>query len=298
MRIWPGIDMASNLDEGELTRVANSLGAVHFCGRYSPVYQVTAAEIAYLHRRGGALLCIDNEDQTGAGLGGNYDLGKEHGERAALRWKALGAPSGIAIYLDVEQSFYVSAAYLAGFADGCAAHGMVGGCYINSVAGNGHNASYIEARRLTSQPIPIFASEPQPYSIANRFHGEWYPSAPDGFLDSVAVWQYCINYGSSDLDNCTDHGLSLMWSGTPPAPPKPAAKHYAIGTICGLKVSPSHSADMAINPQGRKVDLELGDTVLPTGKTAKVGGEAWSEVKLPNSPVHGWILKSCIKEIA
>lgn len=65
MRLHFGIDMATNLDGGELTRVANALQAPVFVGRYLPVFSVSPAEITYLLSRGGSLACIDNEDQTG-----------------------------------------------------------------------------------------------------------------------------------------------------------------------------------------------------------------------------------------
>ena len=293
-----GIDMASNLDDGELTRIANALGPVKFCGRYAPVFAVTPAEIAYLHARGGALLCLDNESQDGAALGGSYQDGRAHGQRAATRWKALGAPDGVGVFLDVEQSFFVSPAYLAGWADGCATSGMGGGCYINSVAGVGHNESYSNARTLTRQPIPIFASEPQPFALANQVADVWEPAAPDGHFADVCVWQYCINFGASDLDMATDAGMALMWSATPPKPPAPTYPYPAHVIAPGaLKTTASHASDPAIDMNHARVWLEVGAEVSVLGPDQH-SDDDWTPVNLsaPEQQVHGWFLASHLRK--
>lgn len=297
MGVHFGCDMATYLNNGELTRVADTLKPPTFVGRYLPVYSVTEAEIAYLHARGGALLCIWNEDQNGSQMGGSYDSGHAAGERAAQAWKNIGVPSGIAVYLDVEQAFYVSGDYLAGFADGCASLGLVGGCYINSIAGNGHNASYAAARQRTGQPIPIFASEPQPFSLANQVATVWEPAAPDGYGNSVAVWQYCINYGSSDLDLCTDHGLAMMWGVKPPAPPKPTYPQDAHVIAPGmLKQAPSHASKSAIDPSHHDVYLEVGALVSVTAADAHTDDD-WTPCSLvkPEQVVHGWFIAKNLK---
>lgn len=299
-----GIDCAGYANSGILDRAEAAWGEVHWIGRYLPAYAPTADELAFLKQRGKALMCLWN-GINGTTSGYGYQYGYDQGVAAAQAWIALGAPRGVAIIGDIEQPWYLSGEFAHGWLDGVHSQGCIPGLYLNPQYGSNHSAAWQYARSHSTAPGLVYTSQNEIYANQNRLVREFAigPNAAQpvpGYEGDTHYWQSWenANGGEVDMDCASDYGYSILWGSTPPTPPKPAVKHYAIGTICGLKVSPSHSADMAINPQGRKVDLELGDTVLPTGKTAKVGGEAWSEVRLPNSPVHGWILKSCIKETA
>ena len=293
MTIHFGADMADYSNQGEVDRLTNNLGAPKFIGRYLPVYAITQDEVTYLHDRGIGICAVDNEDQNGSQMGGNYDAGYAHGQRASDAWGNIGAHPGVAIYLDVEQSFYVSPNYLAGWADACHARGFQGGCYINSIAGNGHNESYAAARRMTTSPIPIFGSEPQPYNIANQVANYWGPEAPDGYYDDVVIWQYCINYGPSDLDLATDRGMALMWGA------KPVVPRTTLMQDASLKPMPNHFCRARANlAKGAVVTFDN-----PDGTPLHAVTPHWAMVKVLQGThrnkkdakgLQGWLLRSSL----
>ena len=77
----------------------------------------------------------------------------------------------------------------------------------------------------------------------------------------------------------------------------PAAPSYLVTIAGALKVAPNHTSAAAIDPKHAKVTLPVGQILNPNGGTTKTGAEIWVNVKVPNSPVHGWFPLAQVKEI-
>jgi len=285
-----GIDAANPTHQGLIPQVVSAFTAPAFVGRYGPDYAITAEEVAWLHQQPISILALWNEDQHGTTLGGSITDGEAAAGRAVAFWRGLGAPSGTAIYLDVEAAFWISGEYLTGWVRGCHADGFVGGCYINSVSGNGHNDAYLWMRQNVTADVPslIYASEPEPYALQGTVAQGWEAAAPGGFDDHVAAWQYWENTpigdgDQIDLDLCNDLGWAHLWH--------PAPLQLTVATPGALKTQPNRTSPAAVDPSRQPVDLAAGQAVTPTGNEQ----DGYTELRLPNSPVHGWYPTSYLK---
>jgi hypothetical protein len=187
--------------------------------------------------------------------------------------------------VDVEAGWDLSRLFLLGYFEGVAAGGYTPGAYLNPLSPS-HAAAWKAARSQYAHPAYIYSSEPEPYALWDVVQPAWYDFrqtllGPDHGAD-VILWQYGEGElgGLVDLDVATDLGYSLL---KPPTPIHPAF-YSALGAV-GLKEFPNHVCPDALGPDGEGVTLKVGQTLTPTGRRTP----HWLEVKLPGSPVHGWV---------
>jgi hypothetical protein len=279
--------------------VRQRLGPATFVARY--LYQIagvstglTAAEVAEIHAAGVALLLIAN-DTSAAGVAGSYLAGAVSGQRAVAAAHALGAPSGIAIAVDWEANMEPSAAWAHGCMDAISAGACTAVFYLNPNIPT-HTAAYQGARTAGGKAV-YWSSEPEWTAWFDTVRTEFTPALIPGYEVDALYHQYSENNlgGIVDLDLATDAGLALLWHPAPIIPPPPPAPPtYRVNARVALKTAPSHASAIAIDENHRPVLLELGAVVLPDFTAHRANGEEWSAVRLPNSPVHGYLLRSSI----
>lgn len=283
-----GIDCATDQSVAEADRVSTAIAPVRWVGRYLPVFPLTGAEAAAHHGADRAIACIDNHDQTGAEMAEGFQAGYDTGLASARAWRALGAPEGVHVYLDVETGFWLSPAYLAGYAEGHAAGGTTGCVYLNPIGGNGHNESYARARAMTELVIPIFSCQGQEEPPVP---GAFTPAAPPGFEGAVELWQYHVLFGNADLDVATPAGYAGMWQARKPV--------TTLGVDVALKVLPNHVCPA-------RADLAAGCVVTFDGPDGKPLGLTphWARVQVlsgatqkghPAAGLVGWVLRADLK---
>lgn len=293
-----GIDCAGYANAGAVAQARAAYGAFDFCGRYLPDYGPSTDELAFLKAEGLAVLCLWNGvNATTCGYG--YAYGYQQGQLAATGWGNLGAPKGVAIYVDIEQPWSPSGEFLHGWLDGCHASGYVGGAYINPQYGANHAASWAYARRQSSAPGVVYTSQNEVYANQNRLVHDFAlgpnaAAAVPGYEDDSVIWQTWENNlnGLVDLDCASDRGYSLMWGGTAPAPPKPTYPQDAHVTAPGmLKSAPSHGSSAAKDPHHKDVFLERGAQVVILAAPEQTD-DLWQRVQLinPEQVVHGFFL--------
>lgn len=254
-------------------------------GRYLGDFALTPVERDWLHAQGiRILLCWNN---VNAAIVAGTD-GAAHATQACAAAAALGAPAGTVIALDIETGWSPSSAFLHDFAGGVYLRG-----YVPVVYGNIYEAALrdplIAAKNALGKDIGIWASEPEYYAWANVIRTDWTDFTQWLGTHASLVWyhQYGENEqgGIEDFDVATEVGYGKLFA------PKAVTHQYTIRpATAGLKQTPSHTSPLAIGPNKMGVLLKVGQQVLPTGKT----DHEWTEVRLPNSPVHGWLVTTDI----
>jgi hypothetical protein len=298
-----GIDASSPFAQ-VIGTVTQRLGKPAWIGRY--LYQIAgvsaglaAAEVAEIHAAGLALLLIAN-DTSAVGVAGSYQDGTASGQRALAAARALGTPSGIAISVDWEANMAPSAAWAHGFMDAISAGGCTACFYLNPNI-PAHAAAYQGARAAGGRAI-YWSSEPEWTAWFDTVRTEFTPALIPGYEADALFHQYSENNlgGIVDLDVASDAGLALLWHPAPVVPPPlpPTPPTYRTNARVALKTAPSHASPIAIDENHRPVLLELGAVVLPDFTAHRANGDEWSAVRLPNSPVHGYLLRSSIVEDA
>lgn len=296
-----GFDAAQPFSQVYPTVVAR-LGKADWCGRY--LYQIagvstglTRAEVAEIHAAGLALLVIAN-DTSAAGVAGSYQDGEASGQRAVAAARALGAPAGIAIGVDWEANMAPSANWARGFMDAVSAAGCTAVVYLNPNI-PAHAAAYQGARAAGGKSF-YYSSEPELNAWFDTRRTEFTPATVPGYAADCLYHQYSENNlgGLVDLDVASDAGMALLWSATPAKPPPPPTPPtYRTNARIALKVEPSHASAIAIDPSHREVILEAGAIVVPEA-TMVVEKERWQSVRIPSTPIHGWLLEANVVEDA
>jgi hypothetical protein len=138
--------------------------------------------------------------------------------------KALGAPSGVAIFRDVEQGYAIDSAYISAWAAAFVGSGYVPGFYENPI--NGEFASqYCDAVGGNSKlgsSVMLYSSEPD-YASGDPTRASmpsWAPNTP-GCANTTVAWQYDIHtyfpgYANVDTDEFVSDYSGLLWGATPP----------------------------------------------------------------------------------
>ena len=254
-------------------------------GRYigSP-FEISSAEAAWIHANGARILPIYDGAEPGD-VASVYTHGQEHGQLAVAAAKRVGVAAGVALPVDVEASWLPTADFLAGYADAVHAGGYTGAVYLNVLEAT-HIGAWRAARKWTGNPLWIYSSEPELTAWTDLLRNDWYPFTELG-ADAASVLWHQYNEadlsGSVDFDNATQQGYDLLWA---PATPPPTA---TITQDCALKVAPSHTSRVAIDPAHHPVQLIVGQVVTPTGQKQETHGESWARITLPGGPVWGWV---------
>lgn len=264
-----------------------------FYFRYLGNYQDTANEDVYLKGLGVRLGLVYN---IGGADGGD---GAWQANDAVARMRALGVHT--LIFKDIETSMPVSQQFLLDWSNALKAAGVYGGFYANTewqTFDSPYGAIVGSVDRLHRL---VWSSEPEPgyYPPSNPPAWNPYPAAAAD-PHAVVGWQFTENQLGNivDLNLFTEEAYNLLesWGVAPKPQPKPVDKHWRVGSPCDLKTAPNHGSSVAIDAKHRPVHLELGAYVAPTGHEVATAGEHWKEVRIPLSPVHGYVLISAIKQ--
>lgn len=290
---WWGSDSARPFTEIQGQFAAHYGHLPTWVGRYLSAYVPDQQEITSLHANKMALLLIWNaEDQSS--IQGDYQSGHAAGQKATAKALALGCPKGRFLPVDIEAGWSGFKNFLAGYIQAVGEAQFVGGAYLNA-QDPVHCHEWVAAKELTpGVKSYIYSSEPEPFSTVDQIDGSWYDftQTPLGTAHAgdVVAHQYGENEGGGnwDLDNATDLGYSLMW--TPP--PSGPQQYKALATVA-LKILPNHLSPAAIDPQHHKALTTIGEMLVATGRRTP----HWVELRVPNSPVHGWLQFKDVQKI-
>jgi hypothetical protein len=211
--------------------VQDPLAPLAFWGRYiGKANGITAAEGAQLHTWGLRILVIYNATLNSPNsVQGGVPEGQNDAQIALQAAKALGIPTGVAIFADVENTWAVTSDWITGWATTIAADpsGYVPGFYCNSNKANSvFAASYCTAVAAAVFPaFPntlLYSCNPANQGAANFYRpGAVSPTATD--CQTPTLWQYALScYQPSlnpktdpnftvDLDCADDSLLAVMW---------------------------------------------------------------------------------------
>jgi hypothetical protein len=193
-----------------------------FWGRYiGGLYPLTAAEAQFLHNKGCRILIIYNGAQnTVSSVQGAFPAGVNDANKAITAAQALGVPSGVWIYADVEASWKPTSGWFQGWSDTMfnSEFGGAGGVYGNPHRTNAANFNipYCDAfnndANMQGTAAYVFSSEPEPGCSTASGAPAFAPDMPPCNPNTV-IWQYaedCLD-GRVDEDLATDAGLASMW---------------------------------------------------------------------------------------
>ena len=265
--LW-GVDSDRGVTNEFLDEIEKVLGHPDFFGRY--LGSLDRAEVDIAFARGTAILLIDHLPTINDALTG-YSTGQAAANVAADSASALGAPSGVGIYQDVEQGDNIDTAFIQGWNDQLSARGYAPGFYGNPVNGAfapaycgavASNPSYASTAFWSS----VFSPGRTPRASAPPFDPATPPCGADANL-----WQYGIPSTDAPGSFCaqtqcphvdTDLALSTapLWRRDPPKPPKPSCT--------GVTANVAHGA--------------------PTQIQLTCSGESFAYVA-PSAPAHGTI---------
>jgi len=267
-----------------------------FYMRYVGQYEVTPQEVADLQARGVRLGLVYN-------LGPANDpenMAWQAGD-AIRRMHALGLHT--ILLKDIETNMPTTADALLAWSNVLLANDVPGGFYANTQWAAFDAPYNAIVGRVERKYRLIWTSEPEPGYYPPSSPPAWAPYTPSGDPSAVIMWQFTENTLGNivDLNLATEEAYDLLSGPAPSTPPKPTVKAWRVGSPCDLKTEHNHTSPVAIDAKHRPVHLELGAFVSPTGKKATPGAEQgsteeWWEVRIPLSPVHGWLLRSAIGE--
>jgi hypothetical protein len=199
--------------------------APDFWGRYvGGRYALTAPEVQFLHGKGCKILVIYNGARNNpSSVQGGFQEGANDANKAIGATQALGMPSGVWIYADIEAGWKPTAAWFQGWSDTMlnSQFGGAGGIYGNPNNANAanFNVPYCDAYNSDSNmqgtganAAYIFSSEPEPGCSSASGAPTYSPDMPPCNAN-VVVWQYAENCigGRVDQDLATDLGFASMW---------------------------------------------------------------------------------------
>ncbi len=206
----------------------------HFWGRYiagkTPQDLLTPDEVNFISSSSSGscrILLIF----YGATPGGDHQTGVTDALNAIEAAQALGVPTGVSLYGDIETNVPTSSDWLFGWWETMSTSMFAnpGGFYCNPSARNASNFSTPYCTAITSLANlnpdgtlrfnpPLFSSAPQLGCTFNR--SSFGPCEPACVPDSVGIWQYaggCFKDNTSprglcDMDLANESGYATMWS--------------------------------------------------------------------------------------
>ncbi len=205
-----------------------------FWGRYiagkDPQYLLTQDEVNFIFSSsiGSCRILLI---YYGATPGGDYQMGATDALNAIEAAQALGIPTGVSLFGDIEINVLTSTDWLFGWWETMSAsmYTNPGGFYCNPSARNASNFSTPYCTAINSPANlnpdgtlhfnpPLFSSAPQPGCTFNR--SSYGPFEPACVPDSAVIWQYaegCFKdntnrRGLCDMDLANDIGYTTMWS--------------------------------------------------------------------------------------
>jgi Domain of unknown function (DUF1906) len=232
-----GVDSArpanTTADDGVMIAfdaVAGRAGsAPEFWGRYiGGNYAVTAVEIQYLHGLNCRVFLTYN-DTSAADVQGTAQDGKGDAASAIAAALALGAPAGMAIFADVENSWVPSADWIQGWVTGIVsdANGYLPGFYCDATPGKAFDIAYCGA--VANEPAVgaafVWSMEPQPNPQCQAtIDSPVFNPNNVSCGNPSSMWQYTMDcwedlLGASagvDMDQATDTAFQAMWAAPGP----------------------------------------------------------------------------------
>lgn len=195
--------------------VTQSYGTPKYWGRYLKDVAgvskgLTKQEIAYLHDKHIKILPIYNNFSSATG----YDNGKKAGQDAVNTAKALGIPSGVYLFADIEANYSADAGWIRGWYDALNASTYQPGIYENPVTGPFANAynSAVKQNPAIGKETVLWSAQPSIGVTRADKTPKFGPSKPAGANNTLA-WQYGIQGSACNIDtNLIDTGLlSRLW---------------------------------------------------------------------------------------
>ncbi|HLV97822.1 MAG TPA: glycoside hydrolase domain-containing protein [Ktedonobacterales bacterium] len=208
--------------------IAQQVKPPQYWGRYIGGKDLlTPEEIIFLFSKGCRILVIYND----ATPSGDHQGGVADAQRAISAAEALGAPTGVSIYADIETGVYANPDWLLGWWEtmGASRYANPGGFYCNTGADNASafTTPYCQALNSPANQQPdgsrrfnplLFSSAPRPGCGFDR--SSYAPTAPPCAPGSVVIWQYALGCfqetdaprGLCDMDLANARGYATMWS--------------------------------------------------------------------------------------
>lgn len=236
-----GVDMSipANSLVGGMTALDDAdrwLGApAAFVGRYlgdghGVATPLTAAEVAYLHGKGRAILVIYNM-ATSTSVGGGWPPGVIDAQTAIAAAKALGVPKGTVIWADVEYGWPLACSWVEAYCETIEQGGYVPGIY-GALATQQFAAAFNAAEvadRGNVDRCRLWSASWVSTGTAAASAPAWNPQRPGPNGPAPSVWQFTgsVFGGIVDEDEIAgtlaDAGLWLppSPSTTPAAAPTP-----------------------------------------------------------------------------
>jgi hypothetical protein len=216
--LW-GIDTASSLDPATGSTlwndVVNTYGKPDFVGRYLDI-GLSGSEAAFLHSQGTKIQVIMSDDQYDVGSGN----GTNRANQAVSLAKALGVPTGVAIFGDIENGSPVDAAWITAWYNRVSAAGYTPGYYENPLNSQFPNAfcQAITANDAIRHISDLYADEPEPGRTSKANAPAWGVGVGDLSCNGMSIpaqfWQYGeTGSGSFGLNVDTDESFApaYMW---------------------------------------------------------------------------------------
>jgi hypothetical protein len=225
--LW-GIDTIDNTQiQNDITHTQATLGDPQFVGRYliwggGPA--VGAAEVNNLHAQNLPILLLDSPGGTSL-IGSS--LGAAEGQAAVNQAKALGVPSGKALFRDVEAGYGIDAPYIAAYYGAVQGAGYLPGFYENALNGafDGAYCGAVATNAAIGNGTALFANEPE-FTAGDPHRSAmpaWNPVPPPCHQTTVA-WQYeerglfppGFPAPNVDVDEYQAQYLNLLWGPSGP----------------------------------------------------------------------------------
>jgi hypothetical protein len=197
-----GIDTASLTSKNFNMCVKDNFGDPGVVGRYLGDNEgvsagLTKEEVDLIKSTNDKILLIHNKlsDATG------YDNGVQEGEEAIKLAKELGTPEGTAIFVDIEPTFPVNAAFIQGWYDTVSASTYTPGIYGVFEQDSNLTASFNTAASENAdikENTYIWTAAPHTGITTKEKAPEYKPQAPEGSL--VIGWQYGIDAQTCNID--------------------------------------------------------------------------------------------------
>jgi Domain of unknown function (DUF1906) len=197
-----GIDTASLTSENFNMCVKDNFGDPGVVGRYlgnneGASVGLTKEEVDLIKSNKDKILLIHNKlsDATG------YDNGVQEGKEAINLAKELGAPEGTAIFVDIEPTFPVNAAFIQGWYDTLSSSSYAPGIYGIFDKNTDLTASFNAASKENAdikENTYIWTAAPNAGITTKNKAPEYKPQAPEGSL--VIGWQYGIDAQTCNID--------------------------------------------------------------------------------------------------
>jgi hypothetical protein len=197
-----GIDTASLTSRNFNMCVKDNFGDPGVVGRYlgdneDASVGLTKEEVDLIKSNKDKILLIHNKlsDATG------YDNGVQEGKEAINLAKELGAPEGTAIFVDIEPTFPVNAAFIQGWYDTLSSSSYAPGIYGIFDKDTALTASFNAASKENAdikENTYIWTAAPNAGITTKNKAPEYKPQAPEGSL--VIGWQYGIDAQTCNID--------------------------------------------------------------------------------------------------